>query len=129
MSKWRTIEVEEWSDLRKCPHTPGVYAIYSDGKLYYVGMAADVATRLQGHRQTGVLGAMRDEGCRMTVKVRADRFYGERGTLELRLIRRLQPFGNSTSKTEPVSLRRARERDLMIEYHVAVCNAQREGAA
>lgn len=97
---WRSYRLP---DLKRVPERAGVYAIYHAGELVYVGMAANLADRLRGHSRLPArdgrakarpwLPQTRD----VVVKVRVERFYGERATLELRLLRRLAPRLNSVN--------------------------------
>lgn len=84
----------------------GVYAIYINGTLVYVGQSVDIPGRLRSHgikwkrrhgkimlhtRWTGWVS-----GARIGVKVRASAAYGDWLMREARLIRRLRPAFNRT---------------------------------
>lgn len=89
---------------------PGVYAIYADGVLVYVGMAEQMSVRVSQHfykNAAALEGALGRSVRFWLVKYRRERFYGERATLELRLIRRLRPELNRSG------LRRRGERPAL----------------
>lgn len=78
-------------------YAAGVYAIYADGVLVYIGMAEQMSIRVSQHFYKRAVALERALGRSVqswAVKYRPERFYGERATLELRLIRRLRPVLN-----------------------------------
>lgn len=106
--KWRAVGV--WPELFPMGtnriHEGGVYAIYGDANVVYVGSSVAVWNRLAQHWKAinsmnvrlnenglvvtpwGVFGTVSAKAC-------GSRFYGDWGTKELRLIRRLRPAGNT----------------------------------
>ena len=105
MSKWRFVSDAEryaCSDALRAEleGVAGVYAVYGDGLLLYIGLAANLWSRVsyKGHH-----GAARERlpkrirgrlYRKIEWKVRPERFFGERATLEMRLLRRLSPPHN-----------------------------------
>jgi hypothetical protein len=86
-----------WSVMPPEAYGPGCYVIYADGRLVYVGMADKVNVRVSSHmngRAKALEKALGRKVDSWLVKYRPERFYGERATLELRLIRRLRPVLN-----------------------------------
>lgn len=86
----------ENGQLLKAPvaYEAGVYAIYADGILVYIGMAERMSNRVAQHFYKRAAALERALGRSVgvwAVKYRPERFYGERATLELRLIRRIKP--------------------------------------
>lgn len=95
--------MSKWVERRRLfsQHEAGCYAIYVDGKLVYIGMTDQMSNRLRASLATAQRRYRELRGRRggwWTVKCRPERFYGERATLELRLIRRLRPVLNSVGK-------------------------------
>ena len=91
---------QRWTDARRIrnfgskmgfkfrlPNESGVYAIYNDGELVYIGSAANLATRVSGAR----LARDFDNTDGMTVKYRLERELGESLMAEVKLILRLRP--------------------------------------
>lgn len=101
-SKWATID-DLWT-LAKRKTEAGVYVFTVGDMVLYVGQSIDMETRCKTH--THVIDGMVDgdvpfcyirprdahgQFLPLTLRWRAERFFGERATLELRLIRRLKP--------------------------------------
>lgn len=93
-SKW-TI-----TDELDLPSTAGVYAIYIDGELVYVGSSSNINHRFSNHGinfcrySSGIQtpwGHVRD----LRIKYRKSDVYGDWAMHELRLIRRTKPRFNS----------------------------------
>lgn len=101
MSKWTT------TDELDLPSSPGVYAIYFDGELVYVGSSFDVRKRVLTH---GINWSKYSHGIdtpwgqrkALTIKYRRSDVYGDWAMHELRLIRRLKPRFNSIGKRKSV---------------------------
>lgn len=94
---WR--KTTGWTAQPDVAYGPGVYVLYADGQLVYVGMSDRVNVRVGAHMANNAASPTRALGRPVTswvVKYRPERFYGERATLELRLIRRLKPCLNRT---------------------------------
>lgn len=77
---------------------PGCYVFYLDGQLTYIGQSADVKKRIASYRlrygyNNCVLTPWGD-AFTVHVKIRYSLRYGDWAMRELRLIKRLQPFGN-----------------------------------
>lgn len=80
------------------PRAPGVYAVYLDGALTYIGQTVDLRNRMSehdirhGYAQNIITpwGDAKD----VVLKVGTSRKYGDWAMRELRLIRRLRPSGN-----------------------------------
>lgn len=87
--------------LSSLPRCPGVYAIYFDDELVYVGQSNDVGARLIRHRiQYGYArnihtpwGSIPDT-VNVTAKVKRSRVLGDWAMWEIRLICRLKPRFN-----------------------------------
>lgn len=81
------------------PKGAACYAIYLDGLLTYVGSTENLRVRVGNHVKIPRYSALFDTPwgrarC-VTVKFRPSRKYGDWVMHELRLIRRLQPTGNT----------------------------------
>lgn len=100
MSRWK---VYAWP--REIPAIAGVYAIYFDGDLVYIGQSVNVRNRWCEHQiRLGYAkniitpwGDIPDKTV-VTFKVSASRRYGDWAMRELRLIRRLKPLFNIQGK-------------------------------
>lgn len=87
------------------PQQPGVYAVFINGDLLYIGSSMNVRTRLSNHalkyaRYSATVHTpwgdfKADE---WVVKYRPSRRYGDWAMVELRLIRRLCPRFNIAGK-------------------------------
>ena len=82
------------------PRDAGCYAIYSDGKLLYLGCALNLKERLATiHWQMshGVLGLVRRTGTfpNVLIKLRLSGRAGDQFRIEQCLIHRLRPPGNT----------------------------------
>lgn len=102
-SKWTrytmTWRKTGWTTQPDVAYGPGVYVLYADAQLVYVGMSDRVNVRVGSHMANNAAAPTRALGRVVgswTVKYRPERFYGERATLELRLIKRLKPCLNRT---------------------------------
>lgn len=98
MSAWRKVR---FKDIDSLPKRPGVYAVYIDRRLVYVGQSSNVRSRiLGGHAfnysrysnsiQTPWGATSRD----VFFKVRGSQAYGDWLAIEARLIRKLKPSFN-----------------------------------
>lgn len=91
---WRT---NGWVALPDVAYGSGCYAIFADEKLVYIGMADEMNTRVRAHlsnRAKAITDALGHSVRSWVVKYRPERHYGERASLELRLIARLKPVLN-----------------------------------
>lgn len=86
LSRWKSATID---GINTVPQSSGVYVIYLDGLLRYVGESKNLRKRLNGHlkRALGVLA----EASQLTFKYRE---IEEREQLEIRLIKRLKPVSN-----------------------------------
>lgn len=97
-SKWICYsKVEHFEFFRK---EPGVYCIYVDGKLFYIGQSQSILKRTAKHRFRphsfyGEKSAWRNAKTVM-VKVRYTEKFGDWAMREIRLINRLRPIGNTS---------------------------------
>jgi predicted GIY-YIG superfamily endonuclease len=97
MARWTAVPYGEFH--RICP-VPGVYAIYFDDRLVYIGQSSNMRTRIsahcirQGYSKYLNWGEKFNVGLSCYVKVSPSIRYGDWAMRELRLIKRLQPSGN-----------------------------------
>ena len=103
MSQWQTISFYK---LDSIPANPGVYAIYNESDLVYIGQAVDLLARMRRHRYV-VLGTKEPstrwdkdglevyERKNLRVKYRLSKKVGEWLSAEFRLVSRLQPLLNT----------------------------------
>ena len=84
------------------PRVSGVYAVYFDGSLVYIGQSVDIANRFSEHRfRYGYAKVLRTPWAdvpidtRITVKVKRSLRIGDWAMWEIRLINRLRPIYNS----------------------------------
>lgn len=78
-------------------NAPGLYAIYVDGQLKYIGMAKTIKSRLRAHNIRQHSGMVTARGCcgsQVAVKVKYLDCRESRVLLESKLIRRLRPALN-----------------------------------
>lgn len=93
-----------WADVHGLvPEVPGVYIVFLDGALAYIGSAKNIAKRLATHnlRVPGYSAAMLTPWGRCSdaiVKIRVCFDRAQRLALELKLIRRLDPPFNVLGK-------------------------------
>lgn len=96
-SNWR---IYKRNEINKVTTLPGVYVIYKNGEIFYIGQSTNVKTRLIGHKKLKndhYYGRRRDEDV-YHIKVRT---YKRRGMMlmqEYRLIKKLNPSGNHMYK-------------------------------
>jgi hypothetical protein len=83
------------------PRVAGVYAIYFDAELVYIGQSCDVASRMARHaikfgyaRNIRTPWAVLPDSVSVTAKVKPSKVVGDWAMWEIRLIRRLQPAFN-----------------------------------
>ncbi len=84
------------SAYRKFPRTPGVYAIYEDGALVYIGQSLDMRRRFSSHlkkRPEIVIPG------KYTVKFKLTQRLGDFLAWEFRLLHRLRPCWNIVGGT------------------------------
>lgn len=87
MSRWKE------TDAYQLPARPGVYAMYRDGHIVYIGQSVNIATRFVGHR----LSTIPKNNCKpheIRVKYKLSNKMGEWLSQEYRLIGRLKPVWN-----------------------------------
>jgi predicted GIY-YIG superfamily endonuclease len=100
MSRWVTLDGPEAYRFSNYPRGGGVYAVYYNGQLVYIGMSADLKARMQTHGWVAkppfasAAGMVRH----ITVKYSPDRLYAEHATREKWLLRRLRPPLNKIHK-------------------------------
>lgn len=99
-SRWITYEFNEIPWV--FGHFPGVYVVYGDGVLVYVGQSGSVSKRICTHRIVYSYGSsiLTPWGQFKTVrvKVRYSTKFGDWAMREIRLIWRLKPIGNRFGK-------------------------------
>lgn len=99
-SNWRRSGGVEWWRNNPLPNSAGVYAIYLNRKLVYIGSSANLRRRLNQHNIVpSSPGYVRTNWGRLKVslvhfKWKVTRRYGEHLMLEVRLIRRIRPQFN-----------------------------------
>jgi excinuclease UvrABC nuclease subunit len=102
---WRLHQPGRWEqyDLMqdRLPRFAGVYAVFFDGDLVYVGSSTDIANRFSEHKvrfgyakNIVTPWAVVPDSTRVTLKVRRSRIRGDWAMWEIRLIFRLQPQFN-----------------------------------
>lgn len=92
-SRWEVVSREEFSVI---PGLPGVYAIYVDGVLKYIGQSLDLYQRIQQHQgKKGKLYGLYSR-TKLSVKFKVCPSPEEYLGLEMRLITRLKPEWNTT---------------------------------
>jgi excinuclease UvrABC nuclease subunit len=104
MSNWVAFDFVN-SELN-IPDGPGVYAIFGDGVLIYIGQSKNVRSRLASHLHDIPWDRSRIHSSwgsfdRFTVKVRASRRRGDWLMIEHCLIKRLQPSMNCRGGPRP----------------------------
>ena len=97
---WTSYQIMPRTDT-PLPRCAGVYAIYFDGELVYIGQSNNIANRFSEHKfRHGYARCIRtpwadiDENTVITVKVKRSRRLGDWAMWEIRLIHRLKPFYN-----------------------------------
>ena len=94
--RWTRYDVSSLLDVLPLP---GVYAIYGDGRLIYIGSSTAVGSRLTAHlKATDRLCTPWGKFSVVIVKVRYERKHYDWLMLERRLIERLNPPGNKAGK-------------------------------
>lgn len=96
-SRWVTARADE--DLFNLPRVSACYVIYASGRLVYIGSTENLRSRVGGYlkvpRYSNEFVTPWGRHMRVVVKYRPSRRYGDWAMVELRLIRRLQPTGNT----------------------------------
>lgn len=112
-----------WTDVGQKPASRGgVYAVYVDGALTYIGMTRNVQARLYQHRDW-------IDGRPFTVKVSYDDDIDSRVVREGRLIRRVRPSRNRATRDMHPGQPRALPRvSLFIKVSLDVNHRLRERA-
>jgi len=97
MSNWRVYDYER--DCLRIPTSGGVYAIYGDGELIYIGESDSVRRRLSSHRirysYSNYIITPWGNFQAVKIKVRCCQRFAEWAMIERRLIRRLMPPANT----------------------------------
>lgn len=110
MSKrWSVYDFDESWDI---PEGPGVYVIFGDGKLLYIGQSRFVNRRLKNYDinwprySSAYIRTPWGDFDRVIVKIRRSAMFGDWAMMELRLIRRLKPpfncIGSLKKRKAPV---------------------------
>lgn len=84
-------------------NAPGLYAIYLDGRLVYIGMSKGIKSRLRAHnirQHSGMVTVRGRCGSQVAVKVKYLNCKKSRILLESKLIRRLRPALNVAGNPE-----------------------------
>jgi excinuclease UvrABC nuclease subunit len=102
MTRWHT--TRELSRFSKLPDVPGVYVVYMNGHVYYIGSSSNLCRRIRKTFQQYERTSMRESS--FEIKYSLSRRYGDWLMREARLIRRLSPRANQHHVTAGV--RRAR---------------------
>jgi len=78
------------NEFRRCyaMGLPGVYAIFIDNQLKYIGSSGNLASRLLAHKRFYPIGH------EITIKISHSRMAGDWLMREYRLIKRLRPMFN-----------------------------------
>ncbi len=97
--RWRRYEL--MGPRGSLPRFAGVYAVYFDEHLVYLGSSVDIANRFSEHRirfgyAKNLITPWGDvsSDTRITLKVKRSRVRGDWAMWEIRLIHRLQPMFN-----------------------------------
>lgn len=92
-------------DQQKMPYLPGVYAVYFDKDLVYIGSTNNLRNRFSGHafrygyaKNIVTPWQTIPDSTVITVKYRKTKKLGEWAMREVRLINRVQPLFNSHHK-------------------------------
>lgn len=87
------------------PCVAGVYAIYFDERIVYIGQSTNLCARMTRHslkygyaRNIHTPWGEIPDSVKVTAKVKRSRVIGDWAMWEIRLINRLKPLGNSTYK-------------------------------
>ena len=90
---------------QKMPYTPGVYAVYFDNDLVYIGSTNNLKNRFSGHafrygyaKNIVTPWQELDDKVTITVKYKQTKKLGEWAMREVRLIHRLRPLFNTHHK-------------------------------
>lgn len=105
--RWNTfLLLDRYSDL--LPHCAGVYVIYFDAAIKYIGCSKDVAARLGQHKFQYSYGKTLvtpwgevPSSTVVTVKVKPSTKMGQWAMQEIRLIHRLRPEFNCVHGSRP----------------------------
>lgn len=99
---WATVDPVH-AELNGLPRVAGVYAIYFDNELVYIGQSNDLGARLVRHgikfgyaRNIHTPWGSVPDSVKVTAKVKRSRRTGDWAMWEIRLIQRLQPRFNRT---------------------------------
>lgn len=94
MSRWKkyTPALYECDEM---PPAGGVYVIFLDGELAYIGQSTNLSKRMKAYGVRATLGGSVQSTFGLykdiTIKFREGKQYGEWAMAELRLLRRLNP--------------------------------------
>jgi len=100
-SKWRGYTLYPTRDADELPIHAGVYAVYFDGDLVYIGSSSNIRNRFSGHafrygyaRNIVTPWQTIPDTVRISLKVRQSKTRGDWLMWEARLIWRLKPIFN-----------------------------------
>jgi excinuclease UvrABC nuclease subunit len=96
--RWTTylFSIDPWI----IPHKPGVYVIYGDGQILYIGQALDVCKRISSyqinfsHYSNNGINTPWGRSQSVKIKISFSKKFGDWAMRELRLIKKLQPKEN-----------------------------------
>ena len=92
--RWYKLSLNPFSNrILNKPSVSGVYALYCNGRLRYIGESKNLAKRINSHLENIVRYFISGSHRRLYVKIRPEKD-GDRKAVESRLIKRLQPMGN-----------------------------------
>lgn len=80
----------------------GIYAIFVNGKLQYIGESVNLRNRINGH-SAGMINYFPSEGIKVFFKIRLEK-NGDRKKIEGKLIARLNPRGNGGNHKSPADM-------------------------
>ena len=105
MSRWISYDFSDVASRYSVKNLPGVYVVYGDKGLIYVGQSTDVKKRMACHsinyaNYTDFIETPWGRFRSVFVKIKYTRRYGDWAMLELRLIKRLQPPFNCIGSTK-----------------------------
>ncbi len=108
MGRWHTYFYEglicNLADTGLIQNTPGVYVIYGDDQILYIGQSSDVGKRILNHRirysYSNYILTPWGKHLSIKIKVSYSKRYGDWAMRELRLIKKIQPPHNCVFSTK-----------------------------
>lgn len=92
--RWYRLNLNPFTNrILKKPSMGGVYALYCNGRLRYIGESQNLAKRINSHLENIARYFIGGSHRRVYIKIRPEKD-GDRKVVESRLIKRLQPMGN-----------------------------------